>query len=881
MRLLRILRNRFHSLARPDDADAALRREIDIHLDQLTKQHMAEGLSASEARSAALREFGSAGLTEEQCRDTRRVNVVEDLIKDAILAVRLLRKSPGFTLTAVLSLALGIGANTVVFSVVNALLLRALPVAAADRLWFIDNGGQPSNSFPNYRDIRDRNRVFESLFAYRVTQMALDSNGGAKRVWGYLVTGNYFEALGIRPALGRFFTPAEDVQVNGSPWAVLSYNCWQNRFGGDPGLAGKTIRINGHPYTVLGVAPHGFHGTEILFWPEIWVPMTMQPQIEGWNWLDNGNTFNSWISGRLKPGVSVAQAEANLASIAAQLAHEHSVNEGMKLTLAPPGMVGSMLRKPAQAFAAGVLLLGALVLFAACVNLAALLAARTVDRERDLAIRVSIGAGRGRIVRQLLTESVVLALMGGAAGCVLAMTLLRMLNAWHTPMDFPFQFDVTADWRVFLFAFLIAISTGVLFGLSPVHRAWNTDPALSLKGLTTAVSGRRWGARDLLLPIQIALCCLLLTASLVAVRGMTRSFRTPLGFQPDGAAVCGYDAGLAGYDESRGRVFQKRALDAVAALPGVESAAYSNSVPLSLDQSTTTVFRENETDFRPRNRFAATFYYVSPGYFRTAGTRLLAGREFGPQDKVKSPLVAIVNQTFAREVIGTPLPIGRRFRWGIQGGDLVQIVGVAEDGKYQSLTERPQPVVFTPALQNYSSTVVVMVRTARPESQMAAEMRQAIARLDPQVPVFGEGALRQMLGVVYLPMNAAVIALGAFGMLALMLSVTGIYGLSAYTVSRRSREIGVRIAIGAGPAQVLRAVFGRLGTLVAGGALAGLLLGAAASSVLANIVYEATPRDPLVIGGAVLSISLVAMAAAFGPARRAMRVDPVQSLRHE
>ena len=358
-----------------------------------------------------------------------------------------------------------------------------------------------------------------------------------------------------------------------------------------------------------------------------------------------------------------------------------------------------------------------------------------------------------------------------------------------------------------------------------------------------------------------------------------RSFQTPLGFRPDGAAVIGYDLLLAGYDATQGPLFEKRALEQVAHLPGVESAAYSSSVPLSIDQSNTSVYSESTTDFRPRNSFRASHYHVSQGYFHTAGTKLLAGREFTLEDDGKSPRVAVVNRTFARRVVGTADAVGRLFRLG--PNDVAQIVGVVEDGKYETMTETPKAVFFDSILQNYSRTIVLMARTRRPEFEMAGEMRQALSRLDPNLAVYGVGGLRQMLGLVYLPMHAAVITLGAFGVLALMLAITGIYGLSAYTVSRRAREIGIRIAIGARPAQVLGSVFGRIGKLVAAGAIAGLALGFAGARVLARIVYQASSRDPVVIVAAVFSIAAVALAAAFGPARRAMRVDPVQSLRHE
>ena len=386
--------------------DAEMEEELRFHAAMTADAYREQGSGVQEAHFAAMRRLGNPTELTERSREMWGWGWLEAFAQDTRYAFRVLRKSPSFTLIAVLSLALGIGANMVVFSVLNALVLKALPIADAARVYFVNNSGGPAQSFPNYRDIRDRNAVFESLFAYRIAMMS----------------------LGIQPALGRFFTPAEDIQPNASPYAVIGYACWQNRFGGDPQIAGKDIRIDGHPYTVLGVAPRAFHGTEIFYWSEIWVPMTMQPQIEGHSWLNERDSHNSWVAGRLKPDVTVRQAEANLGLIAAQLAREYTSNEGMRLTLGAPGMMGSAGREPTGAFTGGVMLLAALVLLAACANLASLLAARMADRGRDLAIRVSIGAGGSRIVRQLLTESLWIAMLGGAAGSAFAVLLLRLIS---------------------------------------------------------------------------------------------------------------------------------------------------------------------------------------------------------------------------------------------------------------------------------------------------------------------------------------------------------------------------------------------------------------------------------------------------------------------
>ena len=859
--------------------DADLEDELRFHLEMKQAEYRECGTPAEEARAMALRQVGNTTLLKERSRQMWIWGWLEAAAQDTRHTFRMMRRSAGFALTAVVSLALGLGVNTVVFGVLDALLLKPLPIAQPERVYFVNDSRFPSASYPNYRDLRDRNSTFDSLFAYRINPMSLAiGKQSAQRIWGYLATGNYFQSLGIQPAIGRFFTPAEDRQPGANPFAVLSYACWQDRFGGSANVVGKEIRINNFKYTVLGVAPRGFHGTEVFYWPEIWVPMTMEPRIEAWNWLESRPTANMFVSGRLKPGVSAAQAEANLNSLAAALGRVYNIDEGMHVTLSRAGLVGSMGREPARAFGTGVMSLAILVLLAACANLAGLLAARTADRSRELALRVSIGAGRGRIARQLLTESLWISLIGGVAGFGIAGVLLRLASQWHAPLDFPIQFNVNPDWRVFGFAFTAALLTGLLFGIAPARRAWIVDPAADLKSQSGSLSGRRWSARDILLPIQVALCCLLLTASLVAVRGWMHSMETPLGFRPDGAAVVGYDLGPAGYSLGNALQFQMRAADAVAGLPGVESVAYASSVPLSTDQSRNAVYTESTTDFRPVNAQYAGWYGVSPGYFRTAGTRLISGREFTPQDLYARPLVAVVNRALARRLVGTENAVGRRFRLG-SGSEIAEIVGVAEDGKYQSLTERPQLAYFVPLLQRYSPSIVLIARSSRNEIELAAEMRGTLTNLDPNLPIYGVGSLRQMLGFVYLPMHAAAIALGAFGLLAIMLSVTGIYGLAAYTVSRRTREIGIRMAIGARPAQVLRLIFGRTGVLVSLGAAIGLILGTAAAKVLAGIIYQASSRDPVVLIAGVFLIAFIGLVAVYGPARRALRIDPVQALR--
>jgi len=811
------------------------------------------------------------------------LRLLDDLAADLRYTLRTLARTPAFTLMAIVSLALGIGVNTVVFSVVNALVLKPLPVASPERVLFVQGSrGHPSLSFPNYRDLRDRTSSFDGLIGYRISPMNLESAGAPVRTWGYLATGNYFDVLGVRPRIGRFFHQQDDLHEGQAALAVLSYDCWTARFGGDPSVVGRTIRLNRTPFTVVGVAPQGFRGTELFFQPDVWVPMMMEPQIEVGNpWLDNRNTWNTWVIGRLARGVTVQRAEADLNAAAAELAREYPrINEGLHLKLARPGLVGDALGAPVRAFAVGVLALAALVLVAACVNLASVLAARGADRRRELAIRMSMGAARGRIVRQLLTETLVLAAAGGIAGCALAFAAARALTAWHAPVDVPIQFDIVVDRRVLLFACAASFASGLLFGLAPARQASHTDPNAALKDGSDAPRARRWPIRDALLAVQVALCVLLVSASVLSLRGLQQALTMPLGMNPHGVTIAGFDLGLAGYTREQGVAFQRRALEAVAGLPGIQSAAYSNSLPLSLDQSTSRIYPDDQPLLNASEVRSASVYEISPGFLRTLGIRLLTGRDFGWHDTSGAPRVAIVNRTFARQIMRSDNPLGRHFAYGWRA-DPVEIVGMVEDGKYESLAEAPRPAVFECILQRYNATTTMVVKSALPGDDVADSVRRAIAALDRSLPLYGVGTVEQMLGLALFPNRAAAIALSAFGLLALVLAAIGIHGVVAYVVSRRQREIGIRVAIGASRAAVLRLVLGRMALFVGVGAVAGAALGTAAGALLSSIVYQASPRDPLVATTVAALIAAAGIAASWMPARRSLRIEPAIALRSE
>ncbi|HEY1306451.1 MAG TPA: ABC transporter permease [Vicinamibacterales bacterium] len=806
---------------------------------------------------------------------------MDSLLRDLRFVLRGLRRSPGFTVIAIVTLALGIGANATVFSILDALLLRPLPVAEPQRLYFIEAGGSrgrfPSHSFPDYLDYKRTTKTFSDIAAYRIAAMGLQTGAGADRAWGYLVTGNYFEMLGVQPALGRFFTPAEDTTPGASPYAVLSFDAWRRRFGGNPRVIGSTIRINGLVYTILGVAPRGFRGTEVAYASEIWVPMSMQPQIEGRSWLDLRTTLNAWVIGRLARSVSPDQATADLNRIAASIAAAYPrSHEGLRLSLARPGFVGNTGRGPVSAFIVALMALAGLVLLAACFNLASLLAARVIDRRREMAIRLTLGATRSSVARHLLTETLVLSVAGGVAGFAIAAAILQLLAQWRLPLPLPVQFEVTPDVSVFLFAAIVTLTVAAGASIAPARRAWTTQPSRLTAAQVPALIGRRWSPRDILLAAQIALCAVLVTACAVSLDNLKNAVALPLGFDTSGVSTVAFDVALAGYTPEDGRQFQRRVLDRVSALPGVDAAAYANSLPLTIDQSNTSAFPE-DGDIRPSRSVNAYVYQVSPDYFRVLRTPIVQGRAFSDDDTIDRAAIAVVNRAFVRRVIKTQDPVGRRFRTGPT--QFIEVVGVAEDGKYEALSDPPEPTIFRPAAQSYNSTAVLVVRSQRPERDMVREMAAIVTELDPRVPLLSQQSLTDAIAIAFLPARVAGVALTAFGALALALALTGLYGLCAYSVSARLREIGIRTAVGARRHDIIRFVLGRTTVLLGAGSLLGFAASVAANQLLGAVMYHASSREPVVLVAAAAAMALAGLCAAWMPARRALSVDPASTLR--
>lgn len=809
---------------------------------------------------------------------------MNDLLLDICYALRVLWKSPAFTLVAILTLMLGIGANVLVFGVVNAVLLRPLDVSDPQNLYQLrlkpwTNWKLLTTSYPAFQDYRQRNTTFSGLAGfYGYSSARLRWGNAVKSVSGYAVTGNYFDLLGVQPEVGRFIQPADEHGPNSAPYLVLSDQLWRSAFNADPGVVGTTVRLGKDPFTVVGVAPARFHGTERFVWPDYWIPIV---NYFGRDYLEDRTGRPLVVLARLKPGVTPEQAAENLSAIAAQLAREYpKTDTGVPLRLVRPGLYGDngdVIRGSLYSVAG----LALLVLVAACANLASLFAARTADRSRELALRIALGASRWRLVRQLLTEAMVLSMLGGAAGLVAAGLLLGALNRGSLPVygsASPYSHAaVGVDAGVYLAALILTLVSGLMFGMIPARKIWQSSPLQAMKsGPVDSTPRRRLALRDLLLGAQIVICTLLVIASLVAVRGMVRLLHAPLGFQPQGAMLADMDLSEVEGDVTLEKT--KAMIDALRSIPGVTAAGTLSKPPFTGGIRGIPVFPPGTTEFTLNNSVLAPYRFtISQGYLKAAGTRLLRGRDVSWRDTTKAPYVAIVNETFSRKMWGDTPAIGQRF---IFLDHLREVVGVAEDGKYQEMQESPQPVVYLPLSQSDQDFGTFVVRSSRSQNEMAPALERTLSGLEPNAPITVQSWPDAMAGALF-PARAAAAALGVMSLLAAMVAVTGIFGMAAYNVSRRMKELGIRVALGARTKHVVSAAVGRPIMLLGVGSLLGLLLGVFASRLLGQIVYQANPRDPVVVVGAVLTMALLGLAASALPALRALAIDPSKLMREE
>jgi predicted permease len=854
--------------------DRELAMEIESHLAHHIDDNLRAGMNADEARRDALAKLGGVTQTQERYREARGVPLLDRVGTDVRYAARALLRAPGFAAVAILSLVFGIGANAAIFSVVNALFFTPFPVERPERLVSVARApGAPMNSYPDYRDIRDRNTVLAGIAAQRFSPMNLEVDNHARRTWGLLVSGNYFDMLGVRAALGRALAPDDDRVPGKHPVIVLSDRYWRSGFGSDPGVVGRTVRVNGMPYTVLGVMSPAFRGTERLFVPDVWVPIAMVGQIESGNdWLDRRQTQNALLIARLRDGITVAAAEASLNTIADQLSREHpQTHEGLRFVLTPPGLMATLLRGPIAGFGGALLGVAGLVLLLTCINLAGLMLARSADRQRETAIRLALGARRSDLIRRALIETAIVSVAGAAGALLLAWWLSASLTGWRLPSELPIALAVHVDYRVFAVGGALAVMCTFLVGLLPALQGSRGGIVASLKDDTTRWRGG-WHARDAIVAAQVALSTVLLVGSLLVVRSLLVATRVDVGFDPDRAVTLSLDLGLEGYDRARGLEFQQRVVERLGAVPGIEAAATASALPLTQDTSTYVVEVDGQPAVRGAGRPSTMYYQVSSDFFRAFGAQIVAGRAFTDADTSDRPPVVVVNETFARRFLqGNAL--GRRIRGGSSGA-WVEVIGVAKDGKYQSLGENPAPVAFHSARQWYNPTTVIVARTSIDEGAALDAARRIVNELDPRLSVFADGPLRGLLALPLLPTRAAAALLGLFGALAIVMVLVGTYGVTSYAVAQRSREICIRVAIGASAAQIVRLVLGRAALVWAAGVGAGLALAFTGTPLLAPILLGVAPRDPVVLTVSVVIVALVTMTAVWQPSRRALTVSP-------
>jgi predicted permease len=806
------------------------------------------------------------------------------LMQDMRFALRVLRKSPGFAFAAVFTLALAIGANAVVFGLLNGLILRPLNVPHADTLYGSEYGDQGGwQSYPNYIDLRDRNQSFDGLAAFSFAFVGLDTGNEPSVASGFATSGNYFDVLGIHPYLGHLFHAADEHGPNSAAYIVLTYAYWHTHFQDDPGVVGRVVRLNKHDFTIVGVTPPGFQGTLLFISPDFFMPIVNKSQVAaGFDLNERGNDQGIFeVLGHLKTGVTPAQAVADMNTVTASIVKTYPKESGHKgSTLSRQGLTS--FRRPAQAFVVGLMLLAVLILLAACANLGSLFAAHTADRSREVALRIALGSSRSRILRQLLTEAGVISCAGGAAGLLASVVLLRRISIWQPFAGAPLHIPVSPDARLYVVALVLALVSALLFGIIPVRQVLRANPYEIVKAGSSARIGRRLTLRDALLVVQIAICAVLVTSSMVAVRGLVQSLHSNFGFEPNHAMLVGTNLAMADYTLDRTPAMQKRMIEAMRTIPGVEHAGLVNNYPPLVYAAgrRANVFKDEATDFKQSHIAAMPYRYeISPEYFEAAGTGLLAGRSFSWHDDKSAPPVAVVNREFAAKIFSSaPGAVGGFYK--MQDGTRVQVVGVVEDGKYMSVTEDRQPAMFLPFLQSPASTSDLVVRSQRDPQELALAIRAKLREMDEGLPV-DTGTWTSFLDIVMFPSRMATMALGVMGMIGAMLSITGIFGMAAYSVSKRLRELGLRVALGAQRKEVLHAALGRAVSLLAVGSVAGLILGILATRVLAFIVYQATPRDPLVLTGVVIAMAFLGIVATWIPARRALSVDPMVLLREE
>ena len=815
------------------------------------------------------------------------------MIQDITYGLRMLFRSPAFTIVAALSLALGIGANTAIFSLVNAVLLRPIPVEDPSRLVsvFTTDQRNPGNlplSHLNYSDLRDQNQVFTGMAALGFTQLNWSTGSDSEQIPAQVVSGNYFSLLGAQPPVGRGFLPEEDQKP--TPVAVISHGFWERSLGSDPAVVGRTLTFNRTPFTVIGIGPAGFTGTLLGGGPSVWVPMSMHDVVQpNFDWYEERRGLFLFAFGRMKPGVTLDQARANLQAVFSQLEQAFpNDNKGRGAAAVPlldarlnPGGQGGA---PVVEISMILTVVVGIVLLIACANIANLMLARANRRRREIAIRLALGAARTRLVRQLLTESVLLSVLGGVLGLLLAYWLLDSLVAADLQLPVPVDDNLSIDGRVLAFTGLLAIATGLLFGIAPALQASKPDVVNVLKNeAVPAGSGRGWlqlaSLRQILVVSQVALSLISLIAAGLFLRSLRDAQAIDTGFETRGVLVLNFNLGREGYLPERGQLFYQQIVERTAALPGVRRAAVAQNPPLAGGLLRSLL--PEGADTTTQDRILVQVNSVSSGYLETLDIPLLRGRDFTAADDTGGPLVVIVNETMAERFWPGQDVIGKRFRF-FGDADFTTVVGLARNAKYNGVAEDPIPFIYQPLRQNYTPQAALHVRAAGDAAPLAAAVRGQIQEIDPTLSVFNVRTLEEQVAGSLAPLRINVIVLSTFGALALLLASIGLYGVASYSVAQRTREIGVRMALGARPSSVLTLVLGHGLLLVGLGLVAGLGLALGLSAVLPQaLLPNISVRDPWTFAGTSAVLAAVAVLASYIPARRATRIDPLVALRME
>ena len=814
------------------------------------------------------------------------------LLQDLRFALRLMARKPALTAMAVVSLALGIGVNSSIFTLVNAVLLRDPPISRPDRVVEVytsssDGFRYGTSSAPDYFDLRDSNDVFSGLAATRTYPVTFDDGESTDLLMGEIVSGNYFDVLGVRAHIGRTFLPAEDRTPGTHPVVVLGYDFWQRRFAADPAVLGRTLKLNGRELEVVGVAAASFKGTLPAFRIELWLPLQMADQLGERPILERRGSRSLMLKGRLADGVSLEEAQAQLGTLARRLAAEYpETNEGREVTLVPtrdvilnPGFDG-----PARGVAGFLMAIVGLVLLIACSNIANLFLARASDRRKELALRLALGSGRGRLVRQLLTESLLIAFLGGLASLLFATWTARLLAGFRPPIPVPMALELGIDLKVLAFTLLLAALTGVLCGLAPALQASRPElvPALKNEGAGLGRGYRRLGLRNLLVVGQVAVSTLLLIGSGLFIRSLMNAQAIDPGFTLRRGVAATLLPKLGGaYTDAEAELLYRDLLERARALPGVSSAAVAEFLPLGLAISNKEVWVEGQELGEGEDPPAIDTMAIGPGYFRTLGIALARGRDFSDRDDASAPGAVIVNQTMARRTWPGEDPLGQRLRFD-DGLDapVYEVVGVAADGKYRTLGEAPRPYLYTPYAQTGDFMLTLIVASNR-EGETLAAVRRLLDEVDPHLPTFEIKTLSEHLDIMLFAPRMGAALLAAMGLLGLLLASVGLYGVVAYSVARRTREIGVRLALGAGKGDVLGMVVREGMVLVAVGVVLGVGLALLVTRALQGFLYGITASDPLTYVAVSLFLLAVAWLANFLPARRATGIDPILALRYE